>query len=244
MVKGWMSIMDTRLGKSKIYFKAQDFGKMLKLKDVENLVITNVNVKDAKEVEVEIATPICNATNKRVSKLPFEADVPRQSFDNKENNKEIHHVGLIYERNILYVVILEEDNSKKILKSFFVIEGKIGEVIDNLIKQLSGNDVKFYVDNVAFGSMVRDILISKGVAENKVFIKSIREALRKRRIKDILKINTSDLNIYDIRKLNTILEVILEEDVIQSPSANGFTYIRKTDNQFIGWVEAFILPLI
>ncbi len=113
-----------------------------------------------------------------------------------------------------------------------------------MIKQLSGNDVKFYVDNVAFGSMVRDILISKGIAENKVFTKSIREALRKRRIKDILKINTSDLNIYDIRKLNTILEVILEEDVIQSPSANGFTYIRKTDNQFIGWVEAFILPLI
>lgn len=244
MVKGWMSIMDTRLGKSKIYFKAQDFGKMLKLKNIENLVITNVNVKDAKEVEVEIATPICNATNNRVSKLPFGADIRRQAFVNEDSKEEIYHVGLVYERNILYVVILEGDSSKKILKSFFIIEGKIGETIDNLLKQLLDRSAIFYVEDVAFGEVVRDTLISKSIAEDKIFIKSIREALRKRKIRDILKINTSDLDIYTIRKLNTILEVVLEEDVIQVPGVNGFKYIRKTDNQFIGWVEAFMLPLI
>lgn len=49
--------METKLGMGKVYLKAQDIGKMLKLKDVENLVVTNVNIKDSKDLEIEVATP-------------------------------------------------------------------------------------------------------------------------------------------------------------------------------------------
>lgn len=59
--------MSTDLGMAKAYFKAQDFGKMLKLKEEGNLVITKAEINDlGNELEVTIITAMDNARNERV----------------------------------------------------------------------------------------------------------------------------------------------------------------------------------
>lgn len=59
--------MSTKLGMAKVYFTASDFGKMLKLKDENNLIVKDVKVSEyGGDVEVTIITPMDNSSNSRV----------------------------------------------------------------------------------------------------------------------------------------------------------------------------------
>lgn len=60
------------LGLAKVYFSASDFGKMLKLKDVSNLVITDVEVdRTMSDVEITVVTPMDNSSSRVISKDGF-----------------------------------------------------------------------------------------------------------------------------------------------------------------------------
>lgn len=60
-------IMSTKLGTAKVYFTKEDLGKMLKLKDKDNLMVTDVDVDNTEgKVAITITTPMDNITNDRV----------------------------------------------------------------------------------------------------------------------------------------------------------------------------------
>lgn len=66
----------TSLGMAKVYFSAKDFGKMLKLKDESNLVVTDISVdKITSDVEVTIITPMDNCRNNRVNSIEKQSSV-------------------------------------------------------------------------------------------------------------------------------------------------------------------------
>lgn len=253
MVKGWMSIMDTRLGKSKIYFKAQDFGKMLKLKDVENLVITNVNIKDAKEIEVEIATPICNATNNRVSKLPFSANIQRQAFVEEDvDNNTAYHIGINFiKKKGIFIAIYRETRNIVTLENLYM-EEESSNLYDMLsryirmykcIKYDEKCNCKFYLDVMGFGKMLKDSLLANGVKfEDLVCFRGIK--IKNKKIDDILK-EIAYINPQIIKLFNEVLEY--SEGLQLNVNLNGVISYKDdeiVDSNKMYFLEAILLPTL
>lgn len=55
------------LGKGKIYLTKRDLGKMLKLKNVEDLVVTDISKSlNDERIQITVATDMSNTTNSRI----------------------------------------------------------------------------------------------------------------------------------------------------------------------------------
>lgn len=215
--------METKLGIGKVYLKAQDIGKMLKLKNVENLVITNVNIKDSKDLEIEVATPICNKTNNRIR-------------DFKENKT--YHIGLDLANNKgISISVFEKFNKKYILKTLTKDSNlSIVEVVDNF-KDILDNCI-FYVDNWGFGNYVRDNLISLGIKEeNIITIYTKIYSIDKQKLLEIAK----DLKVKLFAK-QEYLKLIKEIKSLDVSVISG--KLRLKNNQPSGLMEVFFMPLI
>lgn len=214
--------MDTRLGKGKIYLKAEDLGKMLKLKDIENLVITNVNIKDSKDLEIEIATPLNNKTNNRVKNF-------------KENK--IYHIGLEYIKDInkIGMVVIEEYNKEfKIIALNFI--KNINSIIEERYCSL-GNSI-FYVDVRAFGSMIYDKLIQQGIDKESITITDLSN-LNSTKI-DILNKLMNIKPSYELGyKYNRIMDEINKLQEVVNPKGK----ILFVNNNPSGFLEALLLIL-
>jgi hypothetical protein len=77
-------MMSTKLGTAKVYFTKEDLGKMLKLKDKDNLMVIDVSVDNTEgKVAITITTPMDNITNDRV-KTP-EGTARKRNVDNDRN---------------------------------------------------------------------------------------------------------------------------------------------------------------
>ncbi|MEG1309404.1 MAG: hypothetical protein RSA91_01005 [Bacilli bacterium] len=149
--------MNTELGRAKIYLKAQDLGKMLKLNDIENLAITNVNIKDSKDVEIEIVTPLSNKTNNRVKLI---------------KRDRVYHIGVDYRKytNKISIVIFEENNKK-----YNIIALKFAKDIEAALKELSYylNKSIFYINKRGFGITIYEKLIQQGIKKESIIINDL-----------------------------------------------------------------------
>lgn len=213
--------METKLGMGKVYLKAQDIGKMLKLKDVENLVITNVNIKDSKDLEIEIATPICNKTNNRIR-------------DFKGNKA--YHVGLDYRRDINKIsVSIFEKNEKKYKLLVLKWLNKVEDIVD-ILNNLD-NSV-FYIDQRGFGVMLYDKLIALGIKPNKI-VASKTDVLKIRKEKLLETIQCVDFNWNLEGKRITLLREI--NSLKESHCIGGIKYINDNPSSYL---DVLFIPLI
>lgn len=215
--------METKLGMGKVYLKAQDIGKMLKLKDVENLVITNVNIKDSKDLEIEIATPICNKTNNRIR-------------DFKENKT--YHIGIDYIKNrkTMITSVFEEENGRYTLIELTKDYNSVTEVIDKFNSKLY--DCKFYIDKKGFGMEIYDNLLALDISKKSIICIDFNETnLTKidlyKKLKNIGVCNKLEY------KYTQILNEIYELQQVVTPSGK----ICFIDNNESGFLDVILLFL-
>lgn len=132
----------TSLGMAKVYFSAKDFGKMLKLKDVGNLVVTDISVdKITSDVEVTVITPMDNV-NGRV-----------RSIDTQSNKR--YKAYLEVDRDKVYIyfkgekVLVKCDNTNAMVN---IIKSKLK----------SDKEIPIYIDIIGVGLAVYDSLKAEG----------------------------------------------------------------------------------
>ncbi len=137
--------MSTQLGYAKVYFTKEDFGKMLKLKDSDNLTISNVENDGYGTLTLTIATPMDNVTNNRVKmfedcnntkryKVPINEEKSNENYINRTS------VGkMLYERvwAIIDHTIVDENLSKNL---YFSIQIELEQIYKNY-GQVSLNEV-------------------------------------------------------------------------------------------------------
>jgi hypothetical protein len=143
-----MISMSTQLGYAKVYFAKEDFGKMLKLKDVENLTISNIENDGYGILTLTIATPIDNVTNNRVKISEDYNNTKRYKIPIEEKSNENHidrtSIGkMLYERvwAVIDHTIVDENLSRNFyfsiqieLEQIYKEYGQVSlnEVIDRL----------------------------------------------------------------------------------------------------------------
>lgn len=160
--------MSTNLGMAKIYFKKEDFGKMLKLKDTQNLYIGDVR-KDYgnSDVEIEIITTMDNVTNNRTKNI-FNDDI-RISYNSKISSGKNYYLSFdISREGVNYGVLLEENSNSelKIIRFVKIAENKLDDVVDKLIESIKGIDnCKIIIPTINIGQAVVDCLKEKGFTD-------------------------------------------------------------------------------
>lgn len=163
----------TQLGTAKIYFNKEDFGKMLKLKDVGNLVINDIKVdKYTSGLEVTIITPMNNVTNERV-RSKDENSIRREHYCNEvsqaKEDKELSDIYIRYEVrefNSLNLVMLF--NGKK----YNAFGYDINKCIERLTDKIRGCRWRnVCVESHGIGSSVADILEKEYKFKNVVRVK-------------------------------------------------------------------------
>lgn len=160
--------MSTNLGMAKIYFKKEDFGKMLKLKDTQNLYIGEVR-KDYgnSDVEIEIITTMDNVTNNRTKNI-FNDDI-RISYNSDIPSGKNYYLSFDVSREgVNYGVLFEENNNSelKIIRFIKITENKLEDVADKLIESIKGIDnCKIIIPTINIGQSVVDYLQEKGFTD-------------------------------------------------------------------------------
>lgn len=162
--------MSTELGMAKVYFTASDFGKMLKLKDENNLIVKDVKVSElGSEVEVTIITPINNSSNSRVKSVKPNCISDRYSGfglmeeDNQET--EIEYVLSVnpsmIDNNLIAMLLKNKSNSFEIIK-VIKMSGSINCCVDMCIEEISKykNKGMIICDEVGVGKAYVDIFNS------------------------------------------------------------------------------------
>lgn len=140
----------TSLGMAKVYFSAKDFGKMLKLKDVGNLVVTDISVdKITSDVEVTVITPMDNV-NGRVRSIDTQSN-KRYKADLELDEKAYLEVDR--DRVCIYFkgekVLVKCDNTNAMVN---IIKSKLK----------SDKEIPIYIDIVGVGLSVYDSLKAEG----------------------------------------------------------------------------------
>lgn len=142
--------MSTDLGMAKVYFSKSDFGKMLKLKDVNNLVVTDITVdKLTSDVEVTIVTPMDNDSS-RVNPINSQFNVRYKA----ELKTEKMYVDFGRDEFKIYYKNKMIKNSS----DFNIL------TIVNYILELTKNNrnVEIYIDTKGIGQSLLDSLETKG----------------------------------------------------------------------------------
>jgi hypothetical protein len=170
--------MSTQLGYAKVYFTREDFGKMLKLKDIYNLTISNIENNGYGEMTLTIATPMDNITNNRVKisehyndtkryRIPIKEDESVKEYSNKDEllSGEDYYLSIDLNRNEDNYAILFKESSDmqfKLIK-FIKIQGfNLNTVADNLIEILKPyKNGHIIVPSVGIGYGLIDSLQSK-----------------------------------------------------------------------------------
>lgn len=161
-------IMSTKLGSAKVYFKNEDLGKMLKLKDKDNLMVTDVQVDNTEgKVAITITTPMDNITNERVKVRG------REGFTKEELNELFENVDD------------ESAFSKTVLKTMGIDNPDVGYDITRVFKDSDTREIKvalnYYLERISncnIGTARNRELIS---VEDKKAVDSLRYILEKYR---------------------------------------------------------------
>jgi hypothetical protein len=137
-------IMSIKLGTAKVYFKNEDLGKMLKLKDKDNLMITDVSVDNTEgKLTVTITTPMDNITNDRVRTPNGTARdrlSPKLFSDDKRDYNELSITELYDECVKNQITFTKEE-------------------LDNIMNRLNGS--------VDHGNILLSVLMAKKLREKK-----------------------------------------------------------------------------
>lgn len=155
--------MSTQLGMAKVYFNLGDFGKMLKLKDINNLAITDIQKSEFDgRLVLSLVTPMDNATNSRVAPITESDYIPLRKLDIQEIIDEFYIFSIDMNRTGTdnYGVLFKcTEDGKKIIKIINIPQTlKLHEVADVLI-----NELKPYKNSIV---MTSNVGIGMGLIDN------------------------------------------------------------------------------
>ena len=158
----------TQLGKAKVFFTKGDFGKMLKLKDTNNIYIGEIKKSQYgdESIEVEVITSMDNVTNNRVKTI-FNDDIRISYSSDIPNGKNYYLSFDVSREGINYGVLFEENNNSelKIIRFIKIIENKLEDIANKLIESIKGIDnCKIIIPTINIGQAVVDYLQEKGFA--------------------------------------------------------------------------------
>lgn len=152
----------TSLGMAKVYFNLGDFGKMLKLKDIDNLAITDIQKGESDgRLVISLVTPMDNATNSRVVCTTNPYEVPLRKLEIQEIIDEFYILSIdMCREDTNYGVLFKcTEDGKKIIKIINIPQYlKLDEVADILI-----NELKPYKNSVV---MTSNVGIGMGVIDH------------------------------------------------------------------------------
>jgi hypothetical protein len=154
--------MSTKLGMAKVYFNLGDFGKMLKLKDINNLAITDIQKSESdRRLVLSLVTPMDNATNSRVASITESDYIPLRKLYIQEIIDEFYILSI--DMNMIgdnYGVLFKcTEQGKKIIKIINIPQTlKLHEIADILI-----NELKPYKNSVV---MTSNVGIGMGLIDN------------------------------------------------------------------------------
>jgi len=195
----------TSLGMAKVYFNLGDFGKMLKLKDIDNLAITDIQKGEMDgRLVITLVTPIDNATNNRVAVCDNPSYLRLRKINIQEEIDESYVISIDMGREGTNYGILFKitDEGRKIIKVINIPQTlKLNEVADVLI-----NELKPYKHNAI---MTSNMNIGKGLIDH-LIAKNFQ--------------NIIELDMNDIRDIMTgSLELINDKSKL-------YKYISETCN--------------
>jgi hypothetical protein len=80
--------MSTKLGMAKLYIHSEDFAKILKLEDENNLEVVKIKKNDAdKTIEFRIVTPVDNTTSDMINAYNSHWDIKRRYITVKDGSE-------------------------------------------------------------------------------------------------------------------------------------------------------------
>lgn len=212
--------MSTKLGFVKLYWSKEDFGKMAKLKDINNLAITKVEHGNDETVEITITTPMDNVTTSRVKSIEnfnngirryknepvdytksFKQTIVKNDFG-EEIVKDDYYLSIDLSRDKENCAILFKETSDMKLKiiQFIKIKGlnldDISDYLINILKPYKGATI--IIPEFSIGYNLIDFLNGKN------FNSIINVGF-----KDLQKINEDNINLIENNEL--IYELLADD---------------------------------